>query len=75
VSAYDNDPRVTDLTGKGGAFAVTAVPDRAPIMMVRSNVEGGFTAWQPGEEWAFAAEKPVFPTADEAIRSLIGEPL
>jgi hypothetical protein len=70
VSAYDNDPRVTDLTGKGGAFAVTAVPDRAPIMMVRS-----FTAWQPGEEWAFAAEKPVFPTADEAIRSLIGEPL
>lgn len=70
MSAYDNDPRVVH---DGDAFAVTVFPDRA------DSPAGRVEPWVGGEWEAFGTVHGDFVrhfhgTADEAIRSLIGDP-
>ncbi len=68
MSAYANDPRVTDMGD--GFFRVLPRPGEQPLLAVAPGVHGGFVAGQLGEEWSGLG----FDTADEAIRSLIGDP-
>lgn len=64
MSAYVNDPRVTHFDS--GAC------DVHPDMGVRAAAEGVWYAFPYGINEAPHAEP--YPTADEAIRSLIGDP-
>lgn len=72
MSAYDNDPRVTDL--RTGAYIVTL--DSGGLV----DIERGMTDCGPGflqyPRKGVTVDMPlaIFPTADEAIRSLIGDP-
>jgi hypothetical protein len=70
MSAYDNDPRVTNVGD--GCYDVTccAGVDTAPMGHVRLNGLLTFTVSVPGPE----TESQVFDDADEAIHSLIGDP-
>jgi hypothetical protein len=74
VSAYDNDPRVDRPTNSSDLLHVDLGPDRAAevgIVRRRGNsdrwaawlsIDGDRDGWQE------------FATADDAIRSLIGDP-
>jgi hypothetical protein len=67
VSAYDNDPRVTNLSDED--FTLYVVDD--------GNGRQGRVECSMPPHWAasWAGEKPRFHgTFDEAIRSLIGDP-
>jgi hypothetical protein len=66
VSAYDNDPRVT--SDSDGAFTVDMHGARRHVCVGQL---GGFVTHDVGFE---ETDGPGFDTADEAIRSLIGEP-
>lgn len=82
MSAYDNDPRVERvdeffLAVNGGEHFVTASsgPDdwwvdpsssSAPLEQLRTRADAN--------RWASQNARGPFPTADEAIRSLIGDP-
>lgn len=66
MSAYDNDPRVTDM---GGIYRVVPQPE-GPIMAVAPGLLGGFVGGVLGEEWTGLG----FSSLDEAIHSLIGDP-
>jgi hypothetical protein len=68
MSAYNHDPRVVS-NGDGG-FHVFERPGTYPIGVVCPGLFGGFVGLRTGEE----SSGPGFDTADEAIRSLIGEP-
>jgi hypothetical protein len=70
VSAYDNDPRVVDRTGGGTVFTILPGSTTRPIGNVAPAEHGGFVGWTDGRK----PEGPGFATADEAIRSLIGDP-
>jgi hypothetical protein len=67
VSAYDQDPRVRKVSQD--AFYVTGSPGEPAARVMR--VSGGrFEAATEPER----LDNPTFATADEAIRSLIGDP-
>ncbi len=68
MSVYANDPRVVDL--RDGHFNLTHGAGREAFGRVFPMPDGGFGAKVNGH-----LDNPdVFPTTDEAIRSLIGEP-
>lgn len=70
MSAYDNDPRVRKV-GQD-AFYVTCCPslDEAPAGRVMRVSGGRFEAATEPDR----LDNPTFGTADDAIRSLIGDP-
>ena len=77
MSAYDHDPRVTGWTVSTPSSTYTihsaevVDPDGVPASVewfVR-RASGGFVERVPVGGWENA-----YPTADEAIRSLIGDP-
>lgn len=68
MSAYDNDPRVTMLLDE--TFHVV-VDDERNSKHVCSGALGGFVTHFVGDD---KTDGPGFDTADEAIRSLIGDP-
>jgi hypothetical protein len=74
MSAYDNDPRVTSYEGLfGTSYIVECGTDSnsRPAVVERNFHGNGFWAfWQYGPEGRLAETS----TADEAIRSLIGDP-
>jgi hypothetical protein len=73
VSAYANDPRVTDPIGTGALFHVTCCPGEGPTAQVRRFLDGDtWVVWLDDED--AKAEWREFSTADEAIHSLIGDP-
>ncbi|AEV86882.1 hypothetical protein ACWT_5864 [Actinoplanes sp. SE50] len=73
MSAYANDPRVNDVTGRGTLFLVADKPDGEPVARVRPFIDGAtWVAWPVDEN--LMTELPEFGTADEAIRSVIGDP-
>lgn len=69
VSAYDRDPRVNETSA--GHYDVACAPGDELAGRVAPGLYGGFVAWvrHPDE-----ISGPGFNTADEAIRSLIGDP-
>lgn len=77
MSAYDNDPRVENFQGRGNLYRVSRHPGEDPVARVRRFLDSDSWAVWPGgtgpaePEWQ---EWQEFPTADEAIRSLIGDP-
>ncbi len=74
MSAYRNDPRVVDRTGDGTVFTILPGSADRPIGNVAPAVLGGFVAWTTPTRDTRKPDGPGFATADEAIRSLIGEP-
>jgi len=71
MSAYANDPRVADPTKRGELFHVTC--DGGSTAQVRRFLDTDvFVVW--GDDEDRSADWREFATADEAIRSLIGEP-
>lgn len=74
MSAYDDDPRVTwhpESKNWGGFFAV-----RVPTLYDGGRENGGRVVQRDNgwEAAAHAAYVGLFPTCDEAICSLIGDP-
>lgn len=70
MSGYANDPRVT----VAGSWWKVDGPDSDSGSRVSGAVipsEGGFKAWFDG---AAGSPQTVWPTADAAIRSMIGDP-
>ncbi len=75
MSAYDNDPRVENFQGRGTLFRVSRYAGEKAIARVRRFLDTDvWMVWldDPGSAEPGWQE---FPTADEAIRSLIGDPL
>jgi hypothetical protein len=75
VSAYDNDPRVQYYDDDPGIFVVRLGPGR----LAGSHREGRVQPTSDGSRfeafaWGWEPVKEEFDTADEAIRSLIGDP-
>lgn len=68
MSAYDKDSRVVDL--RDGHFNLTHGPGGEAFGRVFPMPGGGFGAKVNGD----LADPDVYPTADEAICSLIGDP-
>ncbi|WP_433730883.1 hypothetical protein ACQP2Y_21255 [Actinoplanes sp. CA-051413] len=69
MSAYDNDPRVTDVPE---GFQVSYVPsgwEVKTVVAVCPDWRGGWRIESPSTR-----DVPGFATADEAIYSLIGDP-
>jgi hypothetical protein len=72
MSAYDNDPRVTDVTGHGALYSATCCPGEGPTAQVRLGMDDKFSVFLDGQDSVIDPE--LFDTADEAIHSLIGDP-
>jgi hypothetical protein len=68
VSAYDNDARVTKVDD--GFYRVTCCPGEGPVGKVGPGLYGGFVAYIDEDD----VTGPGFNSADDAIRSLIGDP-
>ena len=68
MSAYDNDPRVAVNPSHPGTFDIT---DSSVVGHVCPGLFGGWMAHSVGED---DVDGLVFDTADEAMRSLIGDP-
>lgn len=69
MSAYDNDPRVRFMDVGGMPVFYLDRPDGAECRVMQ--VSGGrFEAASEPDR----LDSPTYPTADEAIRSLIGDP-
>lgn len=73
MTAYNNDPRVTDVTGHGALYSVTCCQGEGPTAQVRACIEGGYSVFLDGQE-SVIDPPPPFATADEAIHALIGDP-
>jgi hypothetical protein len=74
VSAYDNDARVWNRNGCSNVFFVNWGPGQdGPRAKVREFLDTGRWVVWPDDDDA-EGEWVDFCTADEAIRSLIGEP-
>lgn len=67
MSAYDNDPRVTSHP----ASMFIVVPESGPVNCVCPGQLGGFVTHDVETD---VSHGHGFDTADEAIRSLIGDP-
>lgn len=73
MSAYTRDGRVTDPIGTGTLFHVAREPKGELIGQVRRFLDGDtWVVWLTDED--AEAEWREFPAADDAIRSLIGDP-
>jgi hypothetical protein len=73
VSAYDGDPRVTRYNEGIYVLRLDGMPGVSGIQDARvqpSSDGSNFEAFT----WGWNPIKHEFPTADEAIRSLIGDP-
>jgi hypothetical protein len=69
VTAYDTDPRVTDLGD--GTFHVDTADVGRVVHHVCPGEFGGYVTHEVGVD---DSDGPGFDTVDEAIRSLIGAP-
>lgn len=72
MTLYDTDTRVTctDITGHGWSFRV----DLDPVDGVRESAK---VQYRPDGTWGARRKDgscPIFPSVDEAIHSLIGDP-
>lgn len=86
MSAYDNDPRVRkvnagyySVTAPGGPFNVSIWDDPdawsvGPAIGSELFRNAGLRSREDADRWAEETTTGPFGTADEAIRSLIGDP-
>lgn len=72
--AYDNDPRVWNRNGCGNVFLINYAPGQdGPRAKVREFLDTGrWVVWL--DDKPAKSEWVQYDTADEAIRSLIGDP-
>lgn len=73
-AGYDNDPRVENFQGRGTLYLVSRRPGERPVARVRRFIGDDAWAVWPGGTGPAEPGWREFPTADEAIRSLIGDP-
>ena len=74
MSAYANDSRVENFQGRGNLYRVSRQPGGEPVARVRRFLDSDLWAVWPGGNGPADPDWREFPTADEAIRSLIGDP-